>query len=155
MRDRFDNYADGIVDLAKEYINLQVDAGPAQGTDKTELGMTAASARAAKKIVMSSVFRRDYSCAIMELHSIQVEAESFLCPGNTGYNSSYFTETLRVRLANVDFPVRGCGWGHGGFSHGGGHHGGHRGDRGNNSSNVDVDVDVDVNVNVSVDTDEE
>lgn len=149
MRDRFDNYADGIVDLAKEFLNLQVNSATAQGTDVVEIGMTAASAKAAKKIVLNSVFRRDYSCAIMELHTIQVEAESFLCPGGTGYSSGYFTESLRARLANVQFPTRGCGYGygHGGsIGHGGYYGPGHKHGK-HSHNNTDIDVNVYVNNN--------
>jgi hypothetical protein len=137
MPEEFSNYYDGVAGLAKEFLNIQGSTADAQGTDKVELGMTAAAAKAAKKIVMNSVFRRDFSCAIMELHAIQVEAETFLCQGNPGYNQAAFVEELRARLSNVEFPARGCGhhgWnggrgGYGGYVHGG-------------QVNVDVNVEV-------------
>jgi hypothetical protein len=140
LAEDFNNYFNGVADLAKEFLNIQSDSAAAQGTDKVELGMTAAAAKAAKKIVMNSVFRRDFSCAILELHSIQVEAESFLCQGNPGYNQYSFVEELRQRLNNVNFPARGCGHGRGGYrgGHGGIVHGGY------NQTEVNVNVNVEV-----------
>lgn len=142
--DSFSEYFTGVADLAKEFLDIQGSSAAAQGTDKVELRMTAAAAKAAKKIVLNSVFRRDFSCAIMELHSIQVEAETYLCEGNPGYNQYSFVEELRTRLNNVNFPARGCN--HGGWHSGRGYGGEVRGGYQSRS-----DVNVDVNVNVEVD----
>lgn len=109
----YDGYYNGVADLAKIFLNIQRNSAAAQGTDRVELNLTAAAAKAARKIIMNSVFRRDYSCAIMELHTIQVEAEAYLCQGNPGYNQWSFVEELRSRLSSVNFPARGCG--HGGW----------------------------------------
>jgi hypothetical protein len=108
-----DAYRQGVADLAKEFLNIQEASAEAQGTDKVEIAMTAVTAKAAKQIILASPVRRFYSCAIMELHAIQVEASTFLCDGNPGFNQASFVDELRERLEGVRFPAEGCGYHHG------------------------------------------
>lgn len=105
--DQFREYANGVRDLAVEFINLQKTTDQMQATDKTELAMTAAVAGAAKGILMGSLFGRDYSCGIMELNAIQHQANSYLC-NSPNYPTYRVVNSLRARLNNVNFPRRGC-----------------------------------------------
>jgi hypothetical protein len=127
---QFNEYYDGVAELAKLFLKAQVNGGRAQGNDKTELKLTAASAKAAKYVLLNSVFARDYSCAILELHAIQVDAESFVCEGNPGYNQADFVDIIRESLAGVRFAEMNCS---------NGHHG-HRGNwRGNGWDRSEMD----------------
>lgn len=105
-------YYNGVRDLAVKFIDLQKQTDGMQATDNTELAMTAAVAGAAKEILLNSMFRRSYACGILELQSIQSDAQEFMC-SNPGYNQADFVRELRQRLENVNFPKQGCGWGHG------------------------------------------
>ncbi len=109
LPDMFGAYYQGVTELARMLLNVQQSQGTAQGLDDIEISMTAAVAKATRLVLQSSLFGRSYSCAIMDLYAIQMDAEEFTCQ-NPGYNQATFVDDLRSRLANVYIPSNhGCG----------------------------------------------
>lgn len=102
------DYYNRISDLAQRFLNLQVKLGPAQADDGIELKISSAVARAAKFILLQSVYRRDFSCVIKDLHNLEREINAELC--NSSIPSSWYVDQVRSEIRHAANSINRCGY---------------------------------------------
>lgn len=101
-------YYNGIARLASSFIELQKRMGPMQASDMIELSMTQVSVKAAKNILLNSLFRRGFSCTITKLHNIEVDIHEYMHCRNE-MPLQWFVEQVRAELQQIRIETRRCG----------------------------------------------
>ncbi|MFS4458383.1 hypothetical protein [Bdellovibrio sp. HCB2-146] len=102
------DYYERISDLAGRILNLQVKLGPAQADDAVELKISQAVARAAKFILLQSVYRRDFACVITDLHNLDREIGQEMC--HSTIPSDWYVDQVRSQIRSAANSIHRCGY---------------------------------------------
>lgn len=101
------DYYQGVARLAQDFLQVQKSLSIAQGSDKIELHSIAATSFAAKSILLSSVFRRSFSCQITRLHDLEYDVRGYLqC--SDGIPSWSFVDDIRAQFNSIHIPTWQC-----------------------------------------------
>lgn len=101
-------YYEGVRVLAQDFLNLQKQEAPTMAFDSVELAVAAETVSAAKNILLTSVFRRDYACVITDLHNLEWEIRSYNQCGGI-LPSNWFVDSIRARINSIYIPGHSCG----------------------------------------------
>jgi len=104
-----DSYYNGVADLARKFLYLQVDTARAQADDDVELAISGAVARAAKHVLVQSVYRRDFACVVSDLHRLEQEIASEMSCNPSGIPKTWFVQQVRSEIKNAASSIRVCG----------------------------------------------
>lgn len=100
-------YYNGVLELANKFVRMQISMGPIQASDRVELEVSEAVARAAKSILMNSLFRRGLACQITSLHALETRIHRHLNCGDE-YPSYWLVQEVRESLRGLHIEVPRC-----------------------------------------------